>query len=201
MAGPRFLAFELALDFSFRVALQDARTGLAAQFVIKDEFELRFALHVALIKSEARGFVFVYFVGFADVAEEMRAERTVGVAADGADGDIDAGHVDLVLGEARHGFEVEILDVGEGHLGVVAVMKAEAGRVVVLGDAEIGEAFDHRFVEDLDDVGLALLGHHAPHGRLVAAARHFAAVFLAVGADDVGEIEFDCDARAVFGQR
>ena len=201
VAGPRFLAFDLALDFSFGVALEDARAGLAPQFVIEDEFELRFALHVALIEGEARGFVLVHLVGFADVAEEMRAERAVGVAADGADGDIDAGHVDLVLGEARHGLEVEVFDVGEGNLGVVAVMKAETGRVVVFGDAEIGEAFDHRFVEDLDDVGLALLGHHAPHSGLVAAARHFAAVFLAVGADDVGEIEFDRDARAVFGQR
>jgi sugar phosphate isomerase/epimerase len=33
VAGPRFLAFDLALDFSFRVALQDARAGFAAQFV------------------------------------------------------------------------------------------------------------------------------------------------------------------------
>jgi hypothetical protein len=195
----RVAVADFAFYDTFGIALQDARAGGAAEFVVEGQFELRFALAVGLVEVEAGGVLLVDFRRGADIAEEMGPEGSVGVAAHGADGEVDAGDVDAFLGKARHGLEVEVLEIQVGHLGVVAEVEAELVGVVVAGQAEFGQAGHDGFVDDLDDVRFGFLGEHPADGGAVIVLRHVA-VAVAVFAHHVGEVELDRVARAVLGE-
>ena len=191
-----FLAGDFPLDAAFGVALQDACAGLSAQVVVEGEFDLRFALHVGLVKGEEGGFLLVDFVRGADVAEEMGPQRAVDVVAHRAHVDLHAGQFGVVLGELGQRFEVEVLHERVGHLGLVAVVQAQLFLVEFFADAEFVQHGHDRVVDDFDDVGFVFFGHHAADGGAVGVAGEFA-VGLAVLAHEVGQVELDHSAGAV----
>ena len=105
-----------------------------------------------------------------------------------------------MLGKLRQGGEVDFLPVRKRHLGVVAVVLLQMLGVVIHGEVEIVELRQDALVDDLHDVGLALLLEHLPHGRLVFRERHIA-LLLAEAAHHVGQVaEIDLVAGAVRDQ-
>ena len=187
----------LAVDHTARIALEEARAGSAAQHVIVSLLDLRFPLDVGLVEVELRSLLLVDLLGDADVTEEMRGERPVDVVAHRLERHGDAGKVEVVLAEAGHCLEVEILPVDEGNLRIVAVVHLQLAHVVVAGKAELLESWNDRLVDDLDDVGLLLECAHAVIEAPVFAFGH-GTMLLLPRTDDVGEVELHLHARAVF---
>ena len=190
----------LPVDHPVRVALEETRAGGAPQHVVVGRLDLCLPLDVGLVKVELRRLFLVDFLGDADVAEKMRRERSVDIVTHRLERHGDAGKVEVVLAEAGHGLEVEILPVDEGHLRVVAVVDLQLARVVVAGEPEFLETRDDRLVDDLDDVGLLLEGSHAVIKAPVFALGH-RAMLLLPGTDDVGKVKLHLHAGAVFDKR
>ena len=130
----------------------------------------------------------------------MRAEGSVNIAAHRPGRDIDPGEAHIVLGKTCHGIEIHFLDVGVRHLGVVAEMEPQLIGVVVAGQPELGEARHDRLIDDLDDVGLGFLRHHASY-RCTVVAHWNISVARAVIAHHFWQIEFHCQTGTIARQR
>ena len=181
------------------VALEEARAGSAPEDFVEGLFDLGLALHVGLVEVVLGGLLAVDFGGDADIAEEMGCQRPVDVVADGAERDGDTGKIEVVLAEAGHGLEVEILPVDKGYLRVVAIVDLELAAVVVACQSQLLELRDDRLVHDLHDVRLLLEGAHPVVEAPVFPGRD-GIVLLLPGPDDVGEVELDLHAGAVLHQ-
>ena len=180
--------------------MHDTSTGCAFEIGVEREFDLRFALGVGLVKVEPASFFLVDLGWRADVAEQMRAEGSVNIAAHRTGRDIDPGEAHIVLGKTCHGIEIHFLDVGVRHLGVVAEMEPQLIGVVVAGQPELGEARHDRLIDDLDDVGLGFFRHHAAY-RCTVVAHWNISVARAVIAHHFWQIEFHRQTGTIARQR
>ena len=148
--------------------LEDPLDALrAAQVVVHRRLDAHVPLVVAEVVVEAGAGALgdVALFPLLDVAEDVGGERAERVFAHRAQADLDAGQVEVVLGEAGELVVGQVAAVAEGDQPAVGEeVDAERARAVVLGQAVLLERPDDELVEDRDDVGLVVGAGHAVLG-------------------------------------
>src|SRR5204862_8032126 len=112
---------------------------------------VRFSFYVLLVERELLGFVLIDVVRSPDVTENMRSDTAVDVRAHRLNGEINTGESDIMLGELRHGREIDVLDVRKWNLGIIAKMSLQLAGIVIARQSKVVKARNDAVIQDFDD--------------------------------------------------
>ena len=158
---------EDAIDHALCVPPQITDAGFSAQIFVHRFFDIRFSFHVSLVKREFPCLLLVDIVRRTDVTKKMCTKCAVDVGADRLDGDIHAWQPYVVLRKFGHRGEIDVLDIGKGNFGVVAIVFLQPAGVVIACKIELVEARDDTIIYDLDNVRLFLIFRHSIDNRSI----------------------------------
>ena len=157
------------VDGALRIAPQIPDAGFPAQIFVRRFLNVRFSFDVRLVERELLRFLLIDVVRCPDITKNMRSERAVDVRAHRLNGEINTREADIVLGELRHGWEIDILDVRKWNLGIVAKMFLQLARVVIARQIKLVKARNDPIIHDPDDIRFLHVFRHPADDRPIFA--------------------------------